>query len=250
MLTPQAPVTGAVTTRFSGAKKEWAWSYSKIKNSDICPKRHYEIDIAKAYKDTSENDPNSALGWGKRVHTSMAARLKSKTQLPIEMVDYEMFAKRIEDKVRQMEGELQVEQQYALTRAFAATGYFAPDTWYRGIADAIVLSGSKRSAIVVDWKTGKIQEDSVQLALMAQCIFSAFPTVQFVTSRFVWLKEHAETDEDFTRADMVRFWTTMLPRVTRLEKMAQTMDYPPTPNRLCRKYCPVVSCPFHGKEHR
>lgn len=238
-------LTGPVTTRFGGGVKSWAWSYSKLRNYEICPKRHYEIDILKKVQDVDESDPNSALVWGKRVHDSMKDRLKSSRPLPVEMVDYEQFAKRIDDKVALTKGELLVEQKYAITRSFTPTGYFAPDVWYRGIADVLVVAPPV--ALVVDWKTGRIQEDSVQLALMAQCIFSFYPAVERVAARFAWLKEHAETDEIFSRQDLVKLWPSLLERIGFMERSSQTMDYPPKPNAFCKKYCPVTACPYHGK---
>ncbi len=32
--------------------KEWSWSYSKLKNYEVCPKRHYEVDVLKNYDDS------------------------------------------------------------------------------------------------------------------------------------------------------------------------------------------------------
>lgn len=243
--TPQ--VTGAVTTRFGGAK-EWAWSYSKLKNFEVCPLRHNEIDLLKRHQDTDEGDPNSPLAVGKRAHDALARRLSSqKVTLPAEFTEYESFVKRIEDKRVSCDGTLFIEQKYAVTRAFEPTTYFARNVWYRGIADVLLLSGTGQVALAVDWKTGKLQEDSVQLALMAQCIFSHYPQVQAVASRFAWLKESAETDETFTRSDLRRLWTRLLPRVEAMEMAAQTKNYPATPNKLCRSYCPVTTCVHHGK---
>jgi hypothetical protein len=99
----------------------------------------------------------------------------------------------------------------------------------------------------LDWKTGKILEDGVQLALMAACVFAHHPQIQKLRTEFVWLKEDATTRADFTREDMVKVWAGVLPRVEVLEKAYKTTDFPPTPNNLCRKWCPVTSCPYHGR---
>jgi hypothetical protein len=239
-----APVTTAKTTRFApppGVVKKFTWSFSKLKNYEICPKRHNEIDNLKSVKDSG----GEQLVWGNQVHDAMHRRLKDKKPLPPEMLDYEQFAQRVEAKHAAMGGELLVEQKYAITREFGPTGYFAPDVWYRGIADALLVAPPV--ALVIDWKTGKIQEDSVQLALMAQCILSQYPAVHKVASRFAWLKEHAETDDVFSRQDMVRIWPGLLERIGFMERSAAQQDYPPKPGKLCRKFCPVVSCPYHGK---
>jgi hypothetical protein len=101
--------------------------------------------------------------------------------------------------------------------------------------------------MTTDWKTGKILEDSVQLMLVAQALFSHFPQLQRVGTEFVWLKDDATSPEVFDRAEVAREWAGLLPRVSGMEIASTTMTYPPKPGHLCKKYCPVASCPFHGK---
>ena len=62
-----------ITTRHS--PKPFAWSYSRLKNFEVCPKRHYEIDIAKNIKE----EESEALLWGNTVHRSCADRLSKGT---------------------------------------------------------------------------------------------------------------------------------------------------------------------------
>ena len=225
------------------AAKEWSWSYSKLKNYDNCPKKHYEVDIAKHAAETQDSDPNSALNWGNRVHKDIAGALTGGA-LPAEMQAYQRWV----DRVRAGPGKLLVEQKYAITRDFRPTAYFANDVWYRGIGDVVRVDGNL--ALVLDWKTGKIIEDSVQLMLMAQCIFSHYPDVTHVRSEFVWLKDDCTTPELFTREEVARGWVDLLPRVQAMENAAKTMNYPPKPSGLCKKYCPVKSCPYWGKGAR
>ena len=48
-------------------------------------------------------------------------------------------------------------------------------------------------AILIDWKTGKIEHDTQQLALNAACIFAFWPDIQMVTTQYVWI---AHVDEN------------------------------------------------------
>jgi hypothetical protein len=224
------------------AIKEWAWSYSKLKNYETCPKRHYEVDIAKTYVEEATDDPDSALNWGNRVHDTLAGVLTGKVSaLPPEMRSYQRWV----DVVLAGPGQLLVEQKYAITRQFAPTQYFAKDVWYRGIGDVVRINGPV--ALVIDWKTGKILEDSVQLMLMAQCLFSHYPQLKRVRSEFVWLKEDCTTPEVYDRQEVANNWVGLMDRVNMLELASKTMNYPPKPGRLCRNYCPVQSCPFYKK---
>lgn len=220
--------------------KEWSWSYSKLKNYKVCPKRMYEVDILKSFSDGG----GEALLWGNNVHAALAAALKNNTPLPLEMAQYQYWV----DRVRRGVGQLLVEQKYAITRDFRPTTYFAHDVWYRGIGDVVRLNG--RVALVLDWKTGKILEDSVQLMLMAQCLFSHFHELTHVRSSFIWLKDDCETPELLTRQEVADQWVELLPQVLEMERASQTLTYPPKPGHLCRAWCPVTSCPFHGKGSR
>lgn len=233
-------VTGpARSTGAPKSGKEWSWSYSKLKNFEVCPKRMYEVDLCKNYVEAIE--PGGPLDWGNRVHEAFKMALQTGSALSPEMAQFNYWL----DRVRRGAGKLLVEQKFAITRDFRKTAYFANDVWYRGIGDVVRLDG--KFALVLDWKTGKILEDSVQLMLMAQCLFSHYPELEYVRSSFVWLKDNCETPELLTRAEVASQWVSLMDRVNGMERSAETMDYPPKPGRLCRSYCPVTSCPFHGK---
>jgi hypothetical protein len=229
------------THRAPPRAKEWSWSYSKLKNFEVCPKRMYEIDLCGNFKEDETSD--GPLKRGGDVHKALAARLTKKTPLPKDM-DYEYWA----DRVERGTGRLLVEQKYAITRDFRPTTYFADDVWYRGIGDVVRID--EPVGLVLDWKTGKVIDDSVQLMLMAQCLFSHFPKLTHVRSSFIWLKEGCETPELLTRAEVAQQWVPLLPRVQAMEDAAKTMTYPLKPSGICNTYCRVSSCPMWKKEKR
>lgn len=217
----------------------FAWSYSRIKNSEECPKRYYEVDVAKHFKE----DEGEALKYGNMLHTEFAKALTNNTPLPPELTMHQKWI----DKVYNGAGDLYVERKLALTKDFQPTGFFAKDVWYRGIGDVIRVWDNV--ALVLDWKTGKVLEDEAQLFLMAQCVFSFFPAVRVVQSQYVWLKFDCVTQRNYRRADLATAWIGMLDRVKTLEAMHTSMNFPAKPGRLCARYCPVTSCQFHGKRN-
>lgn len=235
-----AKIEGHPAARTRG--KDWSWSYSKLKNFEVCPKRMYEIDIAKNYQEPE--DPDGPLAWGNRVHAALAAAIGKGEPLMPEMAQFQVWV----DRVLKGPGQLFVEQKYAITRQFAATTYFAPDVWYRGVGDVVRID--RDIALVLDWKTGKILEDSVQLMLMSQCLFSHFPQLKYVRSEFVWLKDDCTSPELFTRQEVADQWVGLLDRVNGMEQAAKDMNYPPKPGRLCRSYCAVAACQFFKKGAR
>lgn len=219
--------------------KDWSWSYSKKKNYDTCPKRHYEVDILRNYTEESE-----ALTTGNEVHKALANACEGKAPLP----DPYAYMQKWVDVVRNAPGVLKVEEKYAITRQFQKTAYFAPNVWYRGICDTLKINGD--SATALDWKTGKIKHDSIQLMLMATCIFVHYPEVKTVKTRFVWLQDDCTTPEVWQKNTIAREWTRLIPEVTAMEQASKTLTYPPKPGKLCRSWCPVTACPFHGKSVR
>lgn len=218
--------------------KPFSYSWSRLKNYETCPKKYYEVDVCKHYvEDTTE------LAWGNRVHDAFKVALTSGAPLPAEF-PYQKWANSCL-KWRSAGGTLLVEQKYALTRDLQASPYFGPAVWYRGIGDAVGIAPPV--ALVLDWKTGKPKVDSKQLMLLAACVFAFYPDVHEVESGFVWLKHDASTTEIYKRSQMADEWVGLLPRVAALEAATKNLEFPPRPGPLCRRYCPVTSCPFHGK---
>lgn len=220
--------------------KEWSWSYSKFKNYDVCPLRHYEVDLAKNYVDSSD-----ALTWGNEVHAAMGNACKGTTPLPDSMKDHQKWV--VKYASPGLPGELKVEQQYAMTRDFQPTSWFGYNAWFRAKVDLLRIFGP--AARAVDWKTGKMLHEPRQLMLSSQVIFAHHPQVQRIHTDFVWFKEDCSTPEVFDRATIHREWPVVLDRVKQMEDAARTMTYPPKPGRLCARYCPVQHCQFHGKRH-
>lgn len=226
-----------VTT--GGKAKPFIWSYSKIKNFETCPKRYYNIDVAKNYSEPESEQ----LTYGNTVHKVLAEAISGKAPLP---ETYKSLQKHV-DRVTAggNAAKILVEQDLAVTKDFAPTAYFGDDVWFRVKVDVAKIVGPV--AAIVDWKTGKIVEDGIQLAIFAQAIFSHHPQVQKIRTEFVWLQHDAVTRADFSRADMVSVWAGLLPRVQTLEGAHKAMDFPPKPGGLCRRYCAVTSCPHHGE---
>lgn len=219
--------------------KSFAWSFSKLKNFETCPKKYYEVDVAKNYREDT-----AQLDWGNKLHSSFSTAISGAAPLPADMADYQHWV----DKARKLAkpGEkILVEQKLAITKNFSPTSYFAPNAWLRVIIDLLVLGVD--TAIMWDWKTGKVKHDSVQLMLCTQAVFSHHPNIIRARTGFVWLAEDTMTPDSFTRASLTQEWQPVLQRVDALEQAHKTLSFPPNPSGLCRSHCPVTSCQFHGK---
>jgi hypothetical protein len=228
--------------------KSFAFSYSKIKNFETCPRRYHQIDVLKNFKE----DPGEALMWGNELHDALDARISKGKPLPITMQRYEHKAEGYAAAVKANTPALQVRTELKLSfdRNFQATGYFDNATWFRCKVDVLALMPDYKTALAVDWKTGKILEDHSQLALSAQAVFANYPEVDQVVSVYEWLADDATTRDTYQRDQMGAVWNTIWPRIDMLEDAHASLNFPPTPSGLCKRFCVVTSCEYHGKGSR
>jgi hypothetical protein len=237
----------APTTTYRGSTiKPFSWSYSRLKNYESCPKKHYHLDVL---KDVREEE-SEQLMFGNVLHKALADFIAKKVALPKPFAAYEkdvdaVFTFKGKDVRVIADINILVEQKLAISADFGPVDWFAKDAWFRGIGDVIWIVGP--IAFIADWKTGKVLEDSQQLALMAACVFAHHPEVQVVRSEFVWLREDATTTQDFKREDMPNMWSNLWTRIKNLEHAYLTTTYPAKPGGLCKRWCPVSSCPHNGQ---
>src|SRR6185312_4384686 len=104
-LTLERFMNGPVTTYNDPTKRPWAWSYSKLKNYETCPKRHFHYDISKDVKEPQSEE----LKDGFYVHEMLAKRVMNNEPLPERLQKYEPWAV----KILTGEGKILVEQKLA-----------------------------------------------------------------------------------------------------------------------------------------
>ena len=231
----------AVTTY--NRPRPFSWSFSKLKNYETCPKRHYHVDVVRDVREPESEE----LKFGNELHDALAKRLgPNKIPLPAGFAKYEVNAAKVDFPPGYPVGnaKLLVEQKLAITKDYAPCDWKSNEAWYRGIADVLKVVGPV--ALLVDWKTGKVTEESQQLVLAAACVFAHHPEVQKIRAEFVWLKYDAVTREDISRSQMPMMWANIMPRIAELQAAQEQTIYPPKPSHLCRRWCPVTKCPHHG----
>jgi hypothetical protein len=222
--------------------KPLAFSYSKIKNFRTCPKRHYHYDISRDVKEP-ESD---ALAFGNFFHAAMEKRFLNGERMPLTILRYEHWGRQL-DAWRHSH-MVKVEQKLAFDKSFNATEYFDRSTWFRSRLDVVWFPPEyKRTAVVMDWKTGEVKPDEQQLQLSAQAIFSHYPHIDVVVASYIWVGDDTDTTRPYTRDDMPGLWSSLYPEIKVMEEAYRTTTYPPKPSGLCKRFCAVVSCPYHGK---
>lgn len=218
--------------------KSFAWSWSRLKSYETCPKRYYHYDVVKDVQEAAT--PNEGLA----AHRAYDLRISEGKKLPLGLTHHEPILAKLDA----LPGEHYAEQKLALTDEFKPTGFFSPNVWFRTVLDFCMIHG--HTAAVIDYKTGKPASDTTQLQLMSATVMHYVPEVERVRARLLFLNHgHAER-ADFNREDVSGIWAGILPRVRRLQKAQIEQEYPPKPSGLCVRYCSVVSCPFHGRGSR
>lgn len=211
-----------------------AFSYSRLSGYESCPKKFHAISVAKSVKEELSDQTT----YGTELHLAFKNFFKQGKSLPLHMKQYEKYLTLIKTAT----GEFITEQQLAINANYEATGWFDKDVYCRIISDLTILNG--KSAIMWDWKTGKLQKDFTQLRLAGAVMFLLVPELEKITLAYFWTKTKEITREVMTRDEMPGVWTALLPRIQRYQDAHHAQNFPPKPSYLCR-YCPLKTCQYY-----
>jgi len=225
-------------------RKPPAWSYSSITLFDQCPKKYYHLRVVKDIKET-ESD---AMRYGSDVHAAAETFMRDGTPLPAK---YE-FMLPLLDRLKAIPGEKHCELRMGLKKAdgrLVACEFYDKDTWYRGIADLVIINGEKNEARVIDYKTGKSAKyaDTKQLALMAACVFTHFPEVKTVKSGLLFVVSDEFVKADYKAETGFNIFSELDDVLVAREAAYETGVFNPKRNFTCKAWCPVVNCAHNGR---
>jgi hypothetical protein len=183
------------------------------------------------------------MRYGKLVHKALELRVSKKKPMPLNLRYLEKYAKILADS----KGDKLTEQQLAIDNNFEPCDWFSKQTWCRAIIDLAVVRVPH--AVVFDYKTGRISDDFTQLRLAGVLLMLHMPEIKTVDLSYLWTKEKKMTKYERTldREDIKTVMLEFMPRLKRYEKAHRTEAFPARPGYLCKKYCPVKACPYHGE---
>jgi len=216
-------------TRFS-------WSYSQLTDYETCPLRWYHKSIAKDVKE----EESSFTRDGHALHDAFNARARGEP-LRFPYTHHEPIFTRLDSR----RGDHFPEQNLAIKRDFTPCAWMARETWFRGKIDFLKLNGF--FATIIDWKSGKPKEDLTQLKLMAALMFAHNPMIERISTALAYVNHEIWKTATFDRSDLTQIWAEIMPRVNAMERAKLFEKFPPTPSGLCKRFCPVTSCQYHGK---
>lgn len=218
-----------------------AWSFSALNNFESCPKKYWHLSIEKDVKE----EEGEAIKYGKAVHKALEDYVGKGKALPKK---FSHMAPYVQSFVDVKAKKKLVEQQLAITKEFVPCDWRDwNNAWCRAVVDLAIMG--EKHALLIDYKTGKMKDDGfTQLGLAAAIFMAHYPEIETVGVAYLWTEAKGKmTHEKFNRSDLTALWNGLLPRVERFQHAYRISDYPARPSGLCRKWCPVTSCPHHGQ---
>lgn len=215
--------------------KPIVWSHSGLKTFQNCPRKFYHLKVA---RDVVDRPHVSAL-YGSLVHKAAEDHVRGGAPVPPEYA----YMQPILDTLKRLPGERFCELKLGVTENLEACEFDAPDVWWHGIVDLLIVDEPAGLAHMVDYKTGKSARyaDKTQLDYMAVGVFAKFPAVQRIKSAliFVVADELVATEHARQRADF--YISSARPHLARMKSAYESGVWNATPSGLC-PYCPVKHC--------
>lgn len=223
-------------------KGDKAWSFSALNNFESCPKKYFHISIERDVKE----EEGEAIKYGKEVHKAFERFVRDGTTLPKKFSHMLPYVQRYAD----VPATKLVEQQLAITKDFVPCDWKDwSNAWCRAVIDLAVVG--ETTALLVDYKTGKMKDDGfTQLKLAAALFMCHHPNIQTVNVAYLWTEAKGQLtrpDAPYSRSDITDLWNELLPRVNKFQQAFKATDYPARPSGLCKSWCPVHKCPHNGQ---
>mgnify|MGYP003652135859 CR=1 FL=1 len=215
-----------------------AWSFSRIKAFDTCPKQFYHTSVLKQFPYV-ESD---AMRYGTEFHKAAEDFIRDGTPVPERFA----FSQPVLDSLAAKPGRKLCEYKFGLTAALEPCDFFAKDVWFRGIVDLIIIDGDV--ATIIDYKTGKSAKyaERGQLELMALAMFKHFPEIKVVRGGLLFVIANEMVKAKYDIEGESALWKKWLTEYAKMEKAFEVDVWNPRPSGLCKRHCPVQECVHNG----
>lgn len=218
--------------------KPIVWSYSAAKDFESCPRKYYELRVAKNYK----QEDTDATRYGTEVHKAFEEFIRDGTPIPPQFERFQRFV----EPLLNLRGTRYCEYKIGVRADFSPCEFFGEGVWWRGIPDLLVVNEEAGVARVVDYKTGKSAKyaDTDQLELLAAAIMSHFPKVNRVKGALLFVVADALVKAEYTREQLPQIWSKWVGKISRIDTAQQANVWNEKQGPLCG-WCPVTACVHH-----
>lgn len=220
-------------------------SFTKIQLYTQCPKQYLHKYI---YKDTPKPPPSVHLEHGKRVDTDIENALKG-LPLPDDLAYLEPLLARF----KATHYEVFPQRNIGLDGCLRPCDYFDNDqVKWRLKLDLVGLRKTGKNthgASVIDWKTGKIRQDSGQLGLYGAGVFCEWPFVAEVSTAYFFVDhKKASKTNTYKLHHFKQLWGYYQEQADTVEEAYRVGDWPAKESGLCRFCeCTPQQCSVRGK---
>lgn len=211
------------------------WSFSSLKTFQQCPKKYYHLKIAKDVVDT----PHEAAMYGSSVHKAAEEHIRDGKPMPRKY----SYMEPILDSLKKIPGDKYCELELGLTEELEPCEFKAPNVWWHGIIDLLIVDADSETAHMVDYKTGKSARyaDTKQLDYMAVAVLAHFPRITRVKSALLYVVSNEFVKKEHNVVLKRDYMESAFNELNRMQKAIETKVWNPVSGPLC-KFCPVKKC--------
>jgi PD-(D/E)XK nuclease superfamily len=207
-------------------------TFTSLNDYRVCPKRFYHKYVA---KDCPQEVKSSQQKGGSNLHDSLRKRIKLREPLPEEHAHLESVVSQVEmfdtDSIKYIETEMAIDFEGK------KIGYNDHRALLRSKPDLAICNAPV--AVLVDWKSGNVWEDPLELCIQALLLRAHRPELTMISGLYVWLKL---PKIGALHVDVVNDTGRTLRNLLAMRKMMDTRlannDWPPDEGPLCG-WCPV-----------
>ena len=212
-------------------RRPFVGTYTILNTYKNCPHQMARRYVVKdqVYVETPE------MKFGNDVHAAFEYRVGSGKPLPLNMQQWEAFAKPFDGKAAV------VEQKLGIAANGHAVGYWDGSVWFRGKADLAIVQLDVETAYINDWKTGKsTYEDPFELETNAVLIHAKYPTLKKIMGSYTWLKEN-RVSRMYDLSNTAKTWTEICRLMAEILAKRATGNFEKKQSGLCG-WCSVSDC--------
>ena len=220
-----------------------SFTYSSLSRFITCPKQYEAHHVLKyiPFADTS------ATLYGKDLHLAAENYIGKGEELPERFI----FVKKFLDTINSIKGRKLCEYKLAVAKTdtgYEYCDYEAPERYWRGIADLVIVDADSKKAYIVDYKTGKSAKyaDTKQLALLAAAVFLEFPYIETIKGMLLFVVANEMVKEEYTYENRLGIFDKLAPVLAQRSVAYETGIFNPIPNGLCKKWCQATRCIHNG----
>ena len=208
------------------------WSHTNLSDAANCLWKYYRKHVG---KDLPKEEKSKEQALGIHVHQAFETAINKRSVSSLPEVYQPLAAPMVAMNAR-------AEVKYGVSRDGEPAEFFGKP-WGRGVLDVLIVNASNApatSAILFDWKTGRVREDPRELMAQSYLLQANYPTIKTVRGAYVWLVENRLGEmHDLTNTG--RWLNGTRATLAKAQEALESGFWPKSPNPLCG-WCPCKDC--------